>query len=1569
MKNRLMALLLSAAMILSLLPAAGLAEGTTSFSLALVGLTPLGDLSWEREPLTVDFTAVQNDKTVGTLTTDGTSLLYCEGGRLLLYPVEETVPEGWHLEAGYAVNLKEGAANRATIEVRADAGLFAITADPGAAFVLTPVDETDDERFPMELTADGNGRIMCERGIPVGDYVLQDAAGAYQPVLVSMIPFTGIEEDIVVVRATSAQLTPKQATLTVRASGNADGTAAVTLRSDAGSTDLFVTAGSSVSLELDPGEYDVSVTAPDGCYAEWEGGLQTDYTLTLSADTEITLSLNRLGGIAGDPDVPDGTTVLVLRKGGAAAPAEAEVADGAIRVDGLIPGTYTVMMTLPAGEVTGDGWDLTGTEEGWEAEVTVEVAGGEAVILPALAWAEPLPTLTADANDPAGTADTGAANADAEPAQTDMTDPQELPDETAGQETTVPDAAVEAAQTEETGADGTEPGQLDDTAGTGADPAAGPENDAPVMTDIAMTEYETKDAAMAVEYAGLLSPDRVPVWVDLRPLPQDDTVAGAGTATLRVQVFYDGNRDAQMNSTERGLEGVSVNLVFEADSGDCIVASAVSEGEGIITFRDLPAGTYQLETVLPAGYVYSEKSAKRMTLKQNYMEQSAARVQYSAPIRIGDGETVETAVGATLPGGLTGRVWQDLDADGEREDSEPGMPGVLMELRSQKDESVFYQTVTDENGDYSFEMVKPGGYYLRCYLPDGMMFTVINNHVLPRLRTVITGEGSTSGRKNATIERDSVLADQNIGLIPGATVRVVCYVDANDNGNYDEGEQLLPGVMLKLMRQSNSNELSTVYSSADAPASFGALRIGNYKVMARIPEGWHYAQLGTGDGANRFYQENRRDCTVQNVSVTDAGQDIILYLGAMEYASVSGTVYMDSNNSGTLDAGEERQSGMTVALIGEDGLVAGTSTTDRNGYYIFTSLRPGIYSLRLTARAGYAFTAAGDGSVFMNQGSGAGATEPFELRSGEERTGMYAGMIVPAKLSGAFYGDANDNGTQDPGEGPLPGASVILTAEDGSVTEAVMNEDGTYQFDSIMPGTYDLSWILPENSVFCQLDSSLTAEGNTVTFGPFSLRSGDSGKLAPVGALTYASIEGTIFADGDADGLYGDGDLPLEGAMVTLTREDGTAETARTDAEGHFALPNLRPGAGELTLTLPGEMVITRPEGFSLPLERSVGTQTVPFEVVMGEQWSGQVIGAVTPATIEGSAWLDENDNGRLDADEAPLVGAMIALVDLDDVDGYREATTAGDGTFIFEGVVPGRYQLQYTLDADSEPARSGSSSFHEDSGILVTDELRMQAGQKLTDVFLGIKTTGILAGFAWFDQGGEYVAVPGVKITLLDEDGGTVAELETDEAGSWYIEGMQPGDYQIRAEFPDGYVPVEPDDERITGGGQISVITMTESHSGVSDTFTLRMGEDLMELNVGSVAPGVLGDRVWLDENGNGLQDSEDGGIPNVTVHLWRDGREIAATVTDQYGFYCFTELYPSAYTLTCDVTGVMPTVLRSDIPGIISVMGEDGSLPVQVYSNSHNYDADLGYILTTPGAYPEGYGEGETQNWQFGN
>ena len=102
------------------------------------------------------------------------------------------------------------------------------------------------------------------------------------------------------------------------------------------------------------------------------------------------------------------------------------------------------------------------------------------------------------------------------------------------------------------------------------------------------------------------------------------------------------------------------------------------------------------------------------------------------------------------------------------------------------------------------------------------------------------------------------------------------------------------------------------------------------------------------------------------------------------------------------------------------------------------------------------------------------------------------------------------------------------------------------------------------------------------------------------------------------------------------------------------------------------------------------------------------------------------------------------------------------------------------------------------------------------------------------------------------------------------------------------------------------------------------------------------------------------------------RDGVTVAETVTDQYGFYRITDLYPAVYTLRVTAPAeVKPTRKRTDIRIIASSLEEtDGDVcytgEITVESDRANYNVDLGFVTRRYGVLPAGYGQGKTQNWQ---
>ena len=107
--------------------------------------------------------------------------------------------------------------------------------------------------------------------------------------------------------------------------------------------------------------------------------------------------------------------------------------------------------------------------------------------------------------------------------------------------------------------------------------------------------------------------------------------------------------------------------------------------------------------------------------------------------------------------------------------------------------------------------------------------------------------------------------------------------------------------------------------------------------------------------------------------------------------------------------------------------------------------------------------------------------------------------------------------------------------------------------------------------------------------------------------------------------------------------------------------------------------------------------------------------------------------------------------------------------------------------------------------------------------------------------------------------------------------------------------------------GRYSSSCPVVPGHVGTTDEFALSMGENRADVNVGGIYPGEIGDSVWLDVNGNGLQDYREPLLSSVRVTLLKKNaagafEEIAAMESDEYGYYHFRELRPGDYILRVD-------------------------------------------------------------------
>jgi CshA-type fibril repeat protein len=64
-----------------------------------------------------------------------------------------------------------------------------------------------------------------------------------------------------------------------------------------------------------------------------------------------------------------------------------------------------------------------------------------------------------------------------------------------------------------------------------------------------------------------------------------------------------------------------------------------------------------------------------------------------------------------------------------------------------------------------------------------------------------------------------------------------------------------------------------------------------------------------------------------------------------EAAAITGVVWVDANQNGLVDAGEERKAGWTLKIKDADGNVVATTVTDADGNYSITGLIPAVYTV------------------------------------------------------------------------------------------------------------------------------------------------------------------------------------------------------------------------------------------------------------------------------------------------------------------------------------------------------------------------------------------------------------------------------------------------------------------------------------------------------------------------------------------------------------------------------------------------------------------------------------------------
>ena len=1081
------------------------------------------------------------------------------------------------------------------------------------------------------------------------------------------------------------------------------------------------------------------------------------------------------------------------------------------------------------------------------------------------------------------------------------------------------------------------------------------------------------DDEPAPVYTGAMVTPTIPPY-DLTPIMPTPEPAwqpvGVGSGSVRVFTFYDRNSNGLVNEEEAAVANVTVCLLTENEEA---VSYLKTDKEGIALFENLPDGKYRIKAILPGGWVFNKKGSDEdyASIFKGSVEGEAV----SDPFTVKADSTAKKGISLSRCLHVSGACWFDQDGDGLFDDGEQVLPGIRIELNGVKN-GLHYETLSGEDGSWYIDRVAPAAYNMTAHAPDGMMFTRASQK--NGKRNVLAKEGTGKGTRRIDLNDKESKDSQYIGFTWAGQIKGICFLDANYNGLYDEGEQPMKGVKVTAIKQSKDSEIAVTHSGEDGTYVLTGLRGNTYKMRAVLPQdGSDFTKTVSDPLGNHFAaRPGRRENFWKDFVLADA-QQREMNVGVIYPATMTGKVYLDNDFSGTLNGKEKIISGYLVKLLDMKGNTVATDKTSVKGKYELVDVPPGDYTLSVTALKDYAFTRHGEGNVILNRTNGEGYSETIHLDLGEKKDGMDIGMIQPGVISGSVFADRNDNGIRDNGENGLAGVTVRLMSDEDEAFSTEIGEDGNYLFDAVMPGTYRLEYILPDNAVFARLTkggNTISGEGSTGMSDPFKMSSGVRLDGPVCGALTLGRIEGTAYLDHNGDGVFTAEEETTDGLTVTLTPSRAELEeiTVTAGEDGRFMLEALRPDEYTLTVSCANHYVLSRTDGLALPLTAGKDSQSVELNVEMGAVWSGQNLGTVMPAAVSGQIWLDENNNGLFDDGEQTPAGYQVTVTDEWNGKVFDTLRTDEEGKFSTSGMIPGSFTLSFPLDERTIAPKSGNSDFREDNGKLVINGLQLSENENREGLLLGIVRYTTISGSVWIDKGNAVESLAGAVITLKDGDGNELRTQTTSGNGSYVFDKLMPGLYQLEALMPEGCVIIEHDDSRLNDS-RISVLTETLNRSGTSDLIDLKMDRDQKQMDIGCVLPGRIGDFCWLDLDGDGLQGMNEPGIPNVRITLLRDGMTVAETVSDQYGFYRFSDLYPAEYTLEVDAPAeVRPTKRRTDIPIIASVLDETTengtyrSVVFTVASDNANYNVDIGFVCLRDGVYPAGTGEGKKQIWK---
>ena len=650
---------------------------------------------------------------------------------------------------------------------------------------------------------------------------------------------------------------------------------------------------------------------------------------------------------------------------------------------------------------------------------------------------------------------------------------------------------------------------------------------------------------------------------------------------------------------------------------------------------------------------------------------------------------------------------------------------------------------------------------------------------------------------------------------------------------------------------------------------------------------------------------------------------------------LSGKVYYDANDSSSYTNGEEGFKDITVELLGPDGAVIATTTTDTDGNYSFTRLPAGDYTVKVTKAGAIAnLDQTEDPDSTKDNTSGTitlNADNPVQEN-------INFGYVKKHAISGNVYLDQNRDKTKNTGDLPQGGVTVKLVDASGAVVATTTTDaDGNYSFTGLNDGTYTVQ--VDKTGPLASTEQTEDPSGNgdsrsqAITF----TRSDPDVTNVNFGYAEDYTVSGTVYYDKDRSQTLNNGEPGFNGVTVKLLGEDGSVvATTTTKADGTYSFAKLP--AGKYTVKVEPSDLLKKLE----QTEDPDGTKDHTSGVVQVSHDNPSVknvnFGYATNYTIKGTIYRDADRSETLEDGEKLYQGVT---VDLLDASGNVVATTTTDahGAYAFTNLEEGTYKVRVRQEgpiADLVQTEDPDATKDNTSGD-ITLELNDPIKE---NVNFGYISNNSISGTVYRDDnrsnslnGGE-AGYPEQTVQLLDKDGSVIATTKTDANGNYSFDNLPDGTYSVK----------------VVKDGALTDLEQTEDPDGTKDSASepIVLNEDnptKKNVNFGYVPDYFIKGTIYRDGNRSGALDAGEKLYEGVTVNLVdADGTVVATTTTDADGSYSFDKLPAGTYSVTVVQDGPIAGLEQTGDPDATK---DNASESITLNNdNPSTTDVNFGYI-----------------------